>query len=130
MAAGLRELHSILAAGRKGQLFYGVSVAPVVQAGCAGVESRRYTYNIANFLDEKAITGSSAKQIMNSTKAAKFRPPKMSRRSHRLTVHLLVLVYCEHYNQSQVRSHTPAASKRKNGRKHVMQRAPAQNAGT
>lgn len=48
-------------------------------------ETRRCTYKIANFLGLRERIGISVKQTTNRARAAMLRPPKTSRRSHRLT---------------------------------------------
>lgn len=49
-------------------------------------ESGKGTYRIANFLGFKLRIGKRVKQTMKRATAARLRPPKISRRSQRLTV--------------------------------------------
>ena len=44
------------------------------------------THNVANLVGLMAKIGMSVKHITNIAKAAKLSPPKMSRRSHLLTI--------------------------------------------
>jgi len=44
------------------------------------------THNIANFLETTAMKGNRVKHMMNNARAARFSAPKMSSRSHLLTV--------------------------------------------
>ena len=52
----------------------------------------RVTYNIANFLGFNDSTGKSAKQMTKHASAARLHPPKIRRRSHRLTARIV----CQH----------------------------------